>query len=534
MTWVEIWSLIGIIILVLIILVPVSVMVYLKVVDSGQESHSILRNFPILGRIRYITEKVGPELRQYLFDHDNGGKPFSRLDYKHVVLPSKYGNNVLGFGSERNFDNAGYYIKNAMFTKQQEEMKVDNSQLVSTKMYTQDEEGLFTRREHLEQVEARPWLLDDDHAVVIGKQCQQPFTVKSPVGMSAMSYGSLGDHAIEALSQGLGMAGGTWMNTGEGGLSDHHLKGDVDIINQIGAGLFGVRTKDGQFSWELLKEKSEIPQVKAFELKLAQGAKTRGGHVEGQKVTEEIARIRNVEPWQTINSPNRFHEFHDVPSMCQFIREIREHTGLPVGIKIVVGGNDSVEDLAAHMKETGEGPDFITVDGSEGGTGASYQDLADSVGLPVKSAVMIVDDTLRHYGVRDQVVIIASGKRFTADRIATILGMGADLVNIARGFMITVGCIMALKCHTNTCPAGVTTTDPDLQKALVVDEKKYRTTNFLMTLREGLFRVAAAAGLDSPTGFDRRHVLYKDEYGRSYSIEDIYNHASFPDLKENA
>ncbi|HEX7064965.1 MAG TPA: FMN-binding glutamate synthase family protein, partial [Bacillales bacterium] len=318
-------------------------------------------------------------------------------------------------------------------------------------------------------------------------------------------------------------AGGAWMNTGEGGLSDYHLKGDTDVIAQIGAGLFGVRTKDGEFSWDLLKEKAETPQVKAFELKLAQGAKTRGGHVDAKKVTEEIAKIRNVEPYKTINSPNRFNEFHDVPSMFEFIEKIREHTGMPVGIKIVVGGNDSVEDLAAYMEKSGQGPDFITVDGSEGGTGASYQELADSVGLPVKSAVMIVDDTLRRHGVRDRVKLIASGKLITADKVAAVLGMGADLVNIARGFMISVGCIMAQRCHTNECPAGVATTDNHLQKALVIEEKKYRATNFLITLRQGLFRVAAAAGIESPTQFERKHVMYKDDKGRTYSLEEIYN-----------
>jgi glutamate synthase (ferredoxin) len=483
--------------------------------------------------MRYITEKIGPELRQYLFDHDNAGKPFSRMDYQHIVLPAKYSQNMLGYGSERDFEQAGYFIKNAMFTKQREEMRVNNDDLIETHVYDIDEEGLFNRKEHLEEKQIKPWLLPEEDAVVIGENCEQPFKVHSLVGMSAMSYGSLGDHAITALSKGIGMAKGAWMNTGEGGLSQYHLKGDTDIICQIGAGLFGVRTKDGQFSWDMLKEKADIPQVKAFELKLAQGAKTRGGHVDGKKVTPEIAEIRNVEPYKTINSPNRFNEFDDVPSMFEFIGKIREHTGKPVGMKIVVGGNDSVEELAAYMKESGKGPDFITIDGSEGGTGASYQDLADSVGLPVKSAVMIVHDTLLRHGVRDRVKLIASGKMITADRIAVILGMGADLVNIARGFMISVGCIMAQRCHTNECPVGVATTDSHLQRALVIEEKKYRATNFLVTLREGLFRVSAAAGIDSPTKFDRKHVMYKDDKGRTYSLEEIYNQEKL-DMKETS
>ncbi|HEX7065019.1 MAG TPA: FMN-binding glutamate synthase family protein [Bacillales bacterium] len=523
MEWLVILILIGLIILFAVIVTPVVLLIYLRTVDKGQEQHAILRNFPILGKFRYIMEKIGPELRQYLFDHDNTGKPFSRMDYQHIVLPAKYSKNMIGYGSKRDFEEAGYFIKNAMFPKQREEMKVDNDNLVDTHIYDIEEDNLFNRKEHMKEDQIKPWLLTDEHAVVLGENCKHPFKVKSLVGMSAMSYGSLGDHAITALSKGIGMAGGAWMNTGEGGLSEYHLKGDTDIIAQIGAGLFGVRTKDGEFSWELLKKKAEIPQVKAFELKLAQGAKTRGGHVDAKKVTEEIAEIRNVEPYKTINSPNRFREFNDVPSMFEFIGKIRNHTGMPVGIKIVVGGNDSVEELASYMKESGEGPDFITVDGSEGGTGASYQDLADSVGLPVKSAVMIVDDTLRRHGVRDRVKLIASGKLITADKVAVMLGIGADLVNIARGFMISVGCIMAQRCHTNECPAGVATTDNHLQKALVIEEKKYRATNFLVTLREGLFRVAAAAGIESPTQFERKHVMYKDEKGHTYGLEEVYN-----------
>lgn len=523
MSWVSILILIGFIVLCLVIIIPGVIIARLYLEDRRQDQHAILRNYPILGKFRYVAEKAGPELRQYLYDHDNTGKPFSREDYHHVVLPGKYLGNVIGYGSKRDFEAAGYFIKNDMFPKQREEMRLDNDDLVDTKSYSIREDNLFSRKESMEEVKAKPWLLPEEDAVVLGENCQYPFKVRSLIGQSAMSYGSLGDRAITALSKGIGMAKGAWMNTGEGGLSPHHLEGNADIIAQIGTGLFGVRTQDGEFSWDLLKEKAETPQVKAFELKLAQGAKTRGGHVDGKKVTEEIASIRNVEPYETINSPNRFHQFDDVPSMFDFIEKIREHTGMPVGMKIVVGGNDSVEELASYMKESDTGPNFITVDGSEGGTGASFQDLADGIGLPIKSAIMIVDDTLRRHGVRDRVKLIASGKLITPDRIAVVLGMGADLVNVARGFMMSVGCIMAQRCHTNTCPAGVTTTDDDLQRALVIEEKKYRVTNYLLTTREGLFRLAAGAGLDSPTQFEHQHVMYKDVQGRTYSLDEVYN-----------
>ena len=381
------------------------------------------------------------------------------------------------------------------------------------------QDNLFSRKEHREDIPTLPWLLPEEDAIVIGPNCEHPFHVRSMLGQSAMSYGALGENAITALSKGIGMAQGAWMNTGEGGLSQHHLAGGADIIAQIGSGLFGFRTEDGEFSFERVREKADIPQVKAFEIKLAQGAKMRGGHVEGAKVTEEIAAIRNVVPYVSINSPNRFHQFDDYPTLFEFIDQIRQHSGKPVGIKVVIGGKQDAEELASFMHETGMGPDFISLDGGEGGSGATYQDLADSVGLPLRSAIILLDDALRKFEVRDRVKIIASGKITTPDRAAIVLAMGADLVQVARGFMISVGCIMAHRCHTNDCPAGVATTDKKLQQGLVVDEKKYRVTNYILTMREGLFRVAAAAGLDSPTKLERHHVVYKDERGRVFPVE---------------
>ncbi len=521
MEWYELVASIILILLAIFVVVLGIALLFLQIMDKKQKQHAILRNFPVLGRVRYITEKVGPELRQYLFDGDNEGKPFSREDFLHVVLPGKYLSNVIGFGSKRNFEEPGYYIRNATFTKQVEEMRVDQTQTVETQKYVIDSDSLISRKEHTEKIVAKPWLLPDEDAVVIGPNCREPFYVKSLVGQSAMSYGALGKNAISALSKGIGLAKGSWMNTGEGGVSDHHLAGGSDLIAQIGSGLFGFRTLEGDFSFELLKEKAAIPQVKAFELKLAQGAKTRGGHVEGDKVTEEIARIRNVVPGKTINSPNRFRQFDDFPSLFDFIEQIREVGGLPVGIKVVIGSPDDADNLASYMKESGKGPDFITIDGAEGGTGATYQDLADSVGLPLHSGLVLLHDALVKHGVRDRVKIIASGKIITSDRAAVILGLGADLINVARGFMISVGCIMAQRCHTNECPAGVATTDPKLQNGLIVDEKKFRVTNYILTMREGLYRVAAAAGLDSPTKFNSEHIVYKDEHGRVYKVENL-------------
>ena len=519
MNWAESISITTALLVLFLVILPITIAIYLYFYDKSQKQHAILRNFPILGRMRYVMEKTGPELRQYLFDDDNDGEPFNREEYLHMVMPGKYLNSVIGFGSKRDFEESGYYIRNAMFTKQNEEMRVDNSNLIDTMRYVVDEDNLFSRKEHREDIPTLPWLLPEEDAIVIGPNCEHPFHVRSMLGQSAMSYGALGENAITALSKGIGMAQGAWMNTGEGGLSQHHLAGGADIIAQIGSGLFGFRTEDGEFSFERVREKADIPQVKAFEIKLAQGAKMRGGHVEGAKVTEEIAAIRNVVPYVSINSPNRFHQFDDYPTLFEFIDQIRQHSGKPVGIKVVIGGKQDAEELASFMHETGMGPDFISLDGGEGGSGATYQDLADSVGLPLRSAIILLDDALRKFEVRDRVKIIASGKITTPDRAAIVLAMGADLVQVARGFMISVGCIMAHRCHTNDCPAGVATTDKKLQQGLVVEEKKYRVTNYILTMREGLFRVAAAAGLDSPTKLERHHVVYKDERGRVFPVE---------------
>ncbi len=340
--------------------------------------------------------------------------------------------------------------------------------------------------------------------------------------MSAMSFGALGANAISAMSLGLGKATASWANTGEGGLANYHLLGGADVIMQIGPGLFGVRDKNGDFSSEKFKEKASIPLVRMFELKLGQGAKIRGGHVEGSKVNEEIAGIRGVTPWKNVDSPNRHHQFHDYESLFDFIDRLRELGGKPVGIKIVMGGPDSADALAKYMATSGRGPNAITVDGGEGGSGATYQEMADTMGLPLKTGLIYLDNALRKHGVRNRVKIFASGKTFSPDKIAIAMGMGADLINIARGMMISVGCIGAQKCHTNKCPVGVATTDLEHQKALVVNEKQWRVLNYVITLRNGLNSLAAAAGLNSYTKFTREHIIHKDEYGRAKSSAEIF------------
>ena len=512
MNHINTFVLLGIALLLLIcfafVIFAFTIFIVIRKRDLSQNQHSISRNFPVLSRVRYVSEHVSPELKQYFFEGDHEGKPFSRIDFQFIVKAAKYAKTIIAFGSKRNFEKPGFYIRNAFFAKQLTDLDADNQDIIETKKYVIDKETLISRKEHSEVGQLKPWKYTDQDAIVIGKEtCRFPFTLKSPVAMSGMSYGALGDHAISALSYGLKDAG-TYMNTGEGGLSPHHLKGGADIIVQIGPAKFGFRNPDGTFSWEELRKKSEIPQVKAFEIKLGQGAKIRGGHIEGSKVTPEIASIRGVEPYKTIDSPNRFEEFYDMDSMMDFIEQIRSESGKPVGIKIVIGSEETFEEFVEYMAQTNRHPDFITIDGGEGGTGATYQAMADSVGLPIKPALMIAQRVLKKYGVRDKVTLIASGKLFSPDRIAIALSMGADIVQIARGLMIAVGCIGAQKCHSNECPVGVATTDPKLQKALVIEEKRYRVTNYITTLREELFMLSAAAGLTSPRQFNEKHIVY--------------------------
>lgn len=510
---------------IVVITVPPILFIYFYIKDRNQSQHSVLRNFPLLGRVRYIFEMLGPEMRQYMFDSDTEGRPFSRTDFTNIVVAGKYMKTLIAFGSKRSFSKPGWYLKNDMFPKLADEMRVEREPKITTKRYV-GTEGLFSRKENLEEVAIQPWRLTKRDAIVIGPNCREPWHVQGPVGMSAMSFGALGQNAISAISLGLGMATGSWVNTGEGGLAKYHTLGGGDVVMQIGPGLFGVRTENGEFSPKKFKEKADNSQVKMFELKLAQGAKIRGGHVEGSKVSPEIAEIRGVTPWKNVDSPNRHKQFHDIPTLFDFIDELRVIGGKPIGIKIVMGGPDSADELCKYMADTGRGPDAITVDGGEGGSGATYQEMADTMGLPVKSGLIYLDNALRRNGIRDRVKVFASGKLFSPDKIAIAMGMGADLINIARGMMISVGCIGAEKCHTNKCPVGVATTDSNHQKALVVEEKQWRVLNYIITLRNGLNSLAAASGLDNYAQFNRKHVMYKDEFGRVKSLEDLFPYPS--------
>jgi glutamate synthase domain-containing protein 2 len=541
------------------------IILYFK--DKYQTQHSILKTHPIIGRLRYVFEMVGPEFRQYWFLNDKEGKPIDRDTQEAIAKAGKYGSTVIGFGSKRDFSKSGFYLSNSMFPKNTNELKVNNDTLTQTFKYEIINESLTSRKEKRILVEMKPWYLTEENSIVIGEKREHPFKVNGLIGISAMSYGALSKSAVKALSQGVAISGGGFMNTGEGGISPYHLsklytvvpemrpaitshkpifdyikknpnasnfmlidkftlrvtgiieemltngiiteKG-TDLIFQVGSGLFGAR-KDGVYCEKTFLENAMRPEVKAVEIKLAQGAKVRGGKLPKAKITPEIALIRGVEMGIDVESPNRFPLFSNMEELFDLITNWQNITGKPVGIKVVAGDENSFNEMAAYMKDTGKNPDFISIDGGEGGTGATYQEMADSLGLPIYSGIQILDKTLRKYGVRDEVKIIASGMLATADKMAITLSLGADLIYVARAAMNTIGCINAAKCQTNFCPVGITSHLPHLEAGLAVKEKRYRTANYLTTMREGLFMLGASCGIDSPTKFEGRHLTFRRE-----------------------
>jgi len=510
-----------IILLVILILVPIVFFSYMYAL-SRKAKHSIIRSHPFLGWMRYLLEKLGPEFRQYWFDSDTEGKPFSRADFVGLVYAAKYRTDLISFGGRRDYEKPGFYLSNAMFPKLTSELRVDNENPRLGKKYVITDEGLFTRREKFVEEQVKPWLLHDDDAIVVGDNRRQPWRLKGMFGASATSFGAVGEHYIQSTGSGAFMASGSWINTGEGGVADVHLATGVDVVSQIGPGLFGFRDDTGKFSIEAFKQKAQIPNIKAFELKFHQGAKIRGGHLEGSKVTEKVAKARLVPVGKTVNSPNRFEFLTSPEEALRFINTLQEEGGKPVGVKLVVGDPKRLEPFFEAMLKLDMYPDFITVDGSEGGSGATFKAMADGMGLPLFAALLILDDTARKFGVRDRFKIFASGKLITPDKVAIALALGADCVSSARGFMMANGCIMALQCHTGKCPTGITTTDSKYQEALAPEEKQWRVMNYILQLREGLFSLAAACGLESPREFKREHVVFTTESGKSTSVAELF------------
>ena len=440
--------------------------------DLLQKKHAVLRNFPIVGHFRYWLEAIGPELRQYIVTSNDEERPFSRDQRRWVYASSKKDNNYFGFGTDNDIERAGYIlVRHSAFplhTPHPGEPGFDPKFAVPC---------LRTLGGHRKR-----------------KHAFQPASV---VNTSAMSYGSLSSAAVEAINRGVALAGAL-QNTGEGGISDFHRKGG-DIIWQIGTGYFGARDAAGRFSLDRCVDSAGTARVKAIELKLSQGAKPGlGGLLPAAKITPEIARIRGIPMGQDCVSPANHTAFSDVSSMLDFIEKLAEATGLPVGIKSAVGDLGFWRDLAEQIDRSKRAPDFITIDGGEGGTGAAPLVFSDHVALPFKLGFTQVYRIFAERGVQHHVVFIGSGKLGFPETALLALGLGCDLVNVGREAMMAIGCIQAQRCHTGHCPTGVATQNRWLMRGLDPTLKANRLANYLVTLRKDLLQLANATGHAHP------------------------------------
>jgi glutamate synthase domain-containing protein 2 len=431
---------------------------------------------------------LGEFFRQYFFAMDREELPFNRAQRDWVKHAAEEGSATLPFGSTRNIS------------------------VVGTPLFT-----------------PAPFPpLDDQFAssepMRIGPTATIPYEARSFFNISGMSYGAISKPAVRALSRGARMAG-MWMNTGEGGLSPYHLEGGADIVFQIGTAKFGVRDADGNLDDAKLREVAAHPQVKMFELKLAQGAKPgKGGILPAAKITDEIAEIRGLPKGVDGISPNRHRDAGNVGELLDLIGHIREVTGKPVGIKTVMGGLTPFQDLfdEIHRRGTDSAPDFITLDGGEGGTGAAPMPLMDLVGMSIREALPLLTDLRNKAGLKDRIRLVASGKLVNPGDVAWALAAGADFVTSARGFMFSLGCIQALKCHKNTCPTGVTTHDPRFQAGLVVEEKDKRVASYARTIVKDVEVIAHSVGVSEPRLLRRRHVRLVQPDGSSVPMDALF------------
>lgn len=441
--------------------------------DVLQHKHAILRNYPVLGHMRFLFEGVRPEIRQYLIESDQDEEPFSRDMRSLIYQRAKGVEDKQPFGTSRRVYDAGYeWLTHSAAAKH-----IDNS---------------------------------DFRVTIGGPDCKQPYDA-SILNISAMSFGALSANAILALNKGA-KAGGFAHDTGEGGISRYHREGGADLIWEIGSGYFGCRAPDGGFDPEKFRQQAADPQIKMIELKLSQGAKPgHGGVLPAAKITPEIAEARGIPMGEDCVSPASHREFSTPLEMMHFIGRLRELSdGKPVGFKLCVGHRREFMCMVRAMLETDIVPDFIVVDGKEGGTGAAPVEFADHLGMPLVEGLTFVHNTLRGAGLRDRVKIGASGKLVSSFRILKMLALGADWANTARGFMFAVGCIQGQACHTNHCPVGVATQDPLRQRALDVGDKSIRVTRFHGNTLKAVAEMTGAAGLSHPGEFLPHHLIMRE------------------------
>ncbi|NNK69117.1 MAG: FMN-binding glutamate synthase family protein [Flavobacteriaceae bacterium] len=468
-----------------------------------QKKHTISHNYPIVGHLRYFMESIGPEMRQYFVANNREELPFNRIERSWIYASAKKENNYEGFGTDRDiYAHQHIFINNAMMPfrlKKDHPNAIDKSFLPSAKII-----GEYNKR-------------------------KKPYRPGSVINVSAMSFGSLSAKAVESLNKGIKLAG-AFHNTGEGGLSPYHCNGG-DVIFHFGTGYFGVRDKDGNFSMDKMVEMVENhPYIKAIEIKLSQGAKPgKGGVLPGKKISREIAEIRGVEIGKDVLSPPTHSAFKSVKELADLIEAIAERTGLPVGIKAAVGKLDQWEELADIMIETGTGPDFITVDGGEGGTGAAPPSFADHVSLPWVYGFSDLYKMFQNKGLTKRLVFIGSGKLGFPAKAAMAFSMGADIINVAREAMMSIGCIQAQVCHTNRCPSGVATQSKWLQNGINVPLKSERLAQYFKTFRKELIEITHAAGYEHPCQFVMSDIdVNVDDHNLSEEMDKTYNYKKDP------
>jgi glutamate synthase domain-containing protein 2 len=462
--------------------------IVMYIVDRTQTHHAVRRNFPVIGRFRYLFEHLGGFFRQYFFAMDREELPFNRSQRSWAYRAAKNIKNTSAFGSTKDLRQEGTVIfVNCMFPQ-------------------------------LEEETIEPSIIQ------FGPYCDRPYETRSFFNISAMSYGALSRPAVKALSRGAEMAG-IWLNTGEGGLSPWHLEGGCDLVFQIGTAKYGVRDEHGNLSDEKLRELAFHPEVKMIELKLSQGAKPgKGGILPAVKVTQEIADIRGIPEGKSSISPNRHPDIDSLGDLIDMICRIRDVTGLPTGFKAVIGAHGWLDEFCSliHQRGIESAPDFITIDSGDGGTGAAPLPLMDEMGLPLRESLPLVIDKLNEFGLRSRIRVLASGKRVTPAEVGWALCIGADGINSARGFMFALGCIQAMQCNRNTCPTGVTTHDPKLQKGLDPTGKAVRVRNYAENMAKEVAMIAHSCGVPEPRLLRRDHARLVSANGISLGLNEVY------------
>jgi len=440
--------------------------------DLVQTKHALWRNFPIVARGRWIAEELRPFFRAYIVESETEGRPFNHEERAMVYRRAKNVSSVEPFGSHLDIDEPPYeWLSHSIAALHPE---------------------------------------DKSPRVLVGAPgTAKPYSA-SILNISAMSFGSLGAHAIEALNRGAAK-GGFYHDTGEGGASRYHKAGGGDLVWELGSGYFGCRAKDGGFDPAQFADTAANDQIKMIEIKLSQGAKPgHGGVLPGAKVTPEIAEARGIPVGQTCYSPPAHTAFSTPTGLLEYIAQLRDLSGgKPVGFKLCIGNRWEFLAICKAMLETGIRPDFVVVDGAEGGTGAAPAEFLDHVGSPLRQGLVFARNALVGCGLKDEVRLAASGKQVSAFAMAASLALGADWINAGRGFMFSLGCIQSLNCHKNTCPTGIATTDQSRQRGLVVADKAERVYHFHKNTVAALMEVVGAAGCQHPSELTPRHIMHR-------------------------